>query len=78
MGTFVLAAHAGVAMADQITGTKTPGYPGQLAIRIAGRVGVALVGVGVLLVVRNGVSGGVSARWRGGKERNAYAAETGM
>ena len=45
-GTFVLAALAELAMADQITGSNTPGYPGQLAIQIAWRVVVALVGVG--------------------------------
>lgn len=44
--TFVLAALAELAMADQITGSKAPGYPGQLAIQIAWRVVVALVGVG--------------------------------
>lgn len=58
-GTFVLAALAELAMADQITGSKALGYPGQLAIQIAWRVVVA--------VVRNGVSRGVYARWRGGK-----------
>lgn len=63
VGTFVLAALAELAMADQMTGTKKPGYPGQLAIRIAWRV--VVVGW-ALVVARNGVvERCVREIWRG-------------
>lgn len=74
-GTFVLAALAELAMADQMTGTKTPGYPGQLAIRIAWR---AVVGW-ALVVVRNGVvERCVREIWRGEVKCTPTKQKTGM
>ena len=74
-GTFVLAALAELAMADQMTGTKTPGYPGQLAIRIAWRAAVGWA----LVVVRNGVvERCVREIWRGKVKCTAMKQETGL
>lgn len=64
-------------MADQITGSKTPGYPGQLAIQIAWRVVVALVGVGGGGSAKRRVERCVCEMERGGGVKCIISYETG-